>query len=192
MDNEWDTVTRIGQSRSGGGGGPRPKTLKTKAELNAAMRIGGVQTERKVGSANSVSISLFFLFCACITLCTYTREQKPNLEGQRDKKVDDETGITKLEAPGKRVSKAVEEARVKLGWSQSDLAKKCSTTTTIISKLEKGEKQDKTAKIPWDRLQNNLGVMLTGSNIGQPTPAAKRKEKAAAEAAAAEKGKAKE
>lgn len=167
MSDEWTSSTHIGQSRSRGGGATRPTTIKTKAQLNAAMRVGGVHTEKRVGSANS----------------------KPNLEGQRDRKVADESGITPLEAPSTQVSKAVKTAREKLKWSQSDLAKKCSTNASVINKLEKGEKQDKTTTIPWARLQNHLGVMLTGSNIGSPTPAAKRK----AEAEAAEKkGKAKE
>lgn len=56
MSDDWDSVTHIGKSRSGGGGAHRPHTIKTKAELNAAMRSGDVSSQKKFGSANSVSL----------------------------------------------------------------------------------------------------------------------------------------
>ncbi len=56
MDYEQESTVHIGQSRRGGGGAPRPKTLKTKADLNAAMRMGDVASAKKIGSANAVSL----------------------------------------------------------------------------------------------------------------------------------------
>jgi putative transcription factor len=57
MSEEWENVTRIGQKHGGkdAGGGPRPVVLKGKSAVNAAFRTGGVTTEKKIGSANSVS-----------------------------------------------------------------------------------------------------------------------------------------
>lgn len=70
-DNPWDSVTRLGKSRSGGGV-EREKVAKGKAAINAAMRNGKVlYTEKKVGSANSVRLSflpmLKLILCVMLT-----------------------------------------------------------------------------------------------------------------------------
>lgn len=58
MADDWNTVTHIGKSRSGGnGGGQRQKVVNKRSDLNAAFRAGGVSTEKKATSANSVSVS---------------------------------------------------------------------------------------------------------------------------------------
>jgi hypothetical protein len=56
MSEEWENVTRIGQKHGGkgAGGGPRPVVVKGKTALNAAFRTGGVSTQKRTGTANSV------------------------------------------------------------------------------------------------------------------------------------------
>jgi Multiprotein bridging factor 1 len=60
-EGNQDTVLRIGKSHGlgGGRGGERPIVVKGKSAQNAAFRSGIVQTEKKYGSANSVSLCLF-------------------------------------------------------------------------------------------------------------------------------------
>lgn len=57
MADDWNTVTHIGKSRNGGNaGGQRQKVVKKSSDLNAAFRAGGVSTQKKATSANSVSV----------------------------------------------------------------------------------------------------------------------------------------
>lgn len=59
MSDDRDNQLHIGSSVHGkGGNGPRPTRVKGKSALNAAMRTGGVISERKSG----VSVSIFHLY----------------------------------------------------------------------------------------------------------------------------------
>ena len=56
MSDDWNSVTRIGQKHTGGGG-PRETTVKGKSALNAASRQGLlVGSEKKYATGNAVCI----------------------------------------------------------------------------------------------------------------------------------------
>jgi putative transcription factor len=62
MSDDRENQVHIGSNVHGrGGGGPRSIVVKGNAALSAAKRNGGVTTEKKYGSANSVSVSPFHL-----------------------------------------------------------------------------------------------------------------------------------
>jgi hypothetical protein len=107
-------------------------------------------------------------------LLTYIK-QKSNLEGQRDRKVDDSKDIVPLEPVAKKVCEEMERARKAQHKSQTEIAKLCNMKENDYKILEKGGKLDKTVVIPWGLLQKNLGVMLRGTkNIGAPYQAGKK------------------
>ncbi|KAF7510780.1 hypothetical protein GJ744_005880 [Endocarpon pusillum] len=154
MSSEWDDSTHIGQSRSRGGGVPRPKVVKTKAELNAAMRVGGVQTAKKVGSANS----------------------KPKLEGQKDRKIDEATAPGAIPKIDRNIVDAIQSQLSKQDLTSEQLAQKMSVPKSDVSKLLNYNSNRPSTEL-LQKVQAKLHVIVTGSNIGQLTKQGKINEK---------------
>lgn len=184
MSEDWESVTRIGKSRSGGGNGAQRATvIKGKTALNAAMRTGGVSTEKKVGSANSVSISPSSVLTITCGGCTDLVEQKPRLEGQRDRKVDEATDVVALDTNDRNVAKVVNDEMKKQGLNMASLAQQISQKQDVIKKLL-NPNASKPDPLVLKAVENKLGVMLTGSHIGDMTAGAKRKAEREAKKAA--------
>nr|ASL24359.1 MBF1 [Endocarpon nigromarginatum] len=146
MSGLRDTFTRIGQSRSGGGGTQRPITIKSQSELNAAMRSGGVSSQKRFGSANS----------------------KSDPEGQRLTKVANTDEIikpnnTKVHPDAKTIPAA---ARTSKGWEQKDLARLCNIDVSIVQKFEAGKETPNQKAL--GAMERHLGISLRGDTFGKP------------------------
>nr|AEH41465.2 multiprotein bridging factor 1 [Endocarpon pusillum] len=154
MSDEWDTFTHIGQSRSGGGGAPRSKTIKSKAELNAAMRSGDVSSQKRFGSANS----------------------KSDPEGQRLTKIANTDGIIKPNSSNVHPdAKTVPgKARAAKGWEQKDLARLCNIDVSIVQKFEAGKETPSQKAL--GAMERHLGISLRGDTFGkEKTPSYMKK-----------------
>ena len=68
MDQDWDSVTRIGSAVRGGANAPKERVIKGSA-VNAAKRAGhAISTEKKyAGGSNKVKLQKF-LTCLCFRI----------------------------------------------------------------------------------------------------------------------------
>lgn len=146
--DDWESTTRIGSSTRTGGGGAKEKVIKTKSELNAAMRSGGIITTDKkyTGGAN--------------------KSQDPS--GQHLTKVDRTDDVAPIVTVDKEVGKAMSQARLakEPTMTQKDLATKVNEKPSVINDYESGRaipSQQVLAK-----LERALGVKLRGKDIGEP------------------------
>jgi len=158
MSDDWESVTRIGKSRSGAGGAPRTKVVKTPAELNAAMRNGGVDSHKRFTSANS----------------------KADPEGQRLTMIANSDDIIKLKPVTQDFKNAMRKARDDKKLKQEDLARLCNELERDIKEYELGSKMPTPQVL--SKIEKHLGgIHLAGPNIGKPKEAKpKKKEKEAA------------
>ena len=167
MSDDWDTVTKIGSKTRGSGGGPRETVIRGKSALNAAQRSGGViGTEKKYATGNSSTI------------------KSSSQTGQRMTKVDRSDEIVKPKIVTREIANHIAAARNSKTptMTQEDLAKKSLLTKAIITEHENAKAPYNQAHI--DKISNALGVFITGSQAGKPTPKAiKQAERDAARAA---------
>ncbi|EXJ88801.1 hypothetical protein A1O3_01865 [Capronia epimyces CBS 606.96] len=147
-DNDWDSVTRIGsKARAGGGAAERERVIKGNSALNAAQRSGvAMVAGKKYGSSNTT----------------------PNVEGQRQTKIDRDDNPLPPPKPAKVVGDALAKRRAEMQpvLTQRDLANKSGVPFAVIQGVEKGTvlpSQDQFGK-----LERALGIKLRGTNIGGP------------------------
>lgn len=151
MSEEWDTVTKIGQKVSGGGGGPREKVVRGKSALNAAQRTGTlVATEKKFATGNMAS--------------------KPAVEGQHLTKVDRADDTAPVPKVPKSVGDIIETKRQNLPTklSRKQLAEKASIKLPELSDLVTGQMPLHQANKHLEALEKVLNVRLRGDQIGEP------------------------
>jgi putative transcription factor len=198
MSEEWENVTRIGQKHGGkgAGGGPRPVVVKGKTALNAAFRTGGVSTQKRTGTANSVGGPSMSKLNLLGGMYTNFITQKTNPEGQRERKIDEADGPMAVPKNDRTVADTVEFWMKRRNLTSTQLAQKISRKPGVIRDVLRptGPKADPDVL---RALERELGVQLLGKkNIGQLTKKgidmeaeaeAKRKEEEAKEAAAAKK-----
>ena len=89
------------------------------------------------------------------------------------RKLDENTDACKHKKVGLSLGKVISSARTAKQWSQKDLASKIQEKPGVINQYEQGK------GIPDHRilmrLQNLLGVKLTGKDIGEPLKTNKKK-----------------
>jgi putative transcription factor len=168
MSDDWESVTHIGsRTRGGGNNAPRMTLLRTNASLNAALRSGTVDTSKKPGSANSVSLlPLLTQFMIASWKRTDFSNQTSGIDAGRAAKLDNDEKVTALKSnlPYKSVMDA---ERKKKGYnSRADLARACSLDLKIINDLENDGKLPDSRKL--NIIQGKLGIHLGRRNFNQP------------------------
>jgi putative transcription factor len=109
---DWETVTKIGYRVNSG----RPTTVKSKSEINAAARSGGVQAEKK------------------FTPGINTRAAQ-STEGQHLTKIDRENEVAPPPKVDMAVGKAISAARAAKTppMKQAELAQKINEKPSVIN-----------------------------------------------------------
>ncbi|KAF2260920.1 multi protein-like protein-bridging factor 1 [Lojkania enalia] len=146
MNNDWDTVTKIGSRTRGPGAGPRETVIKGKSALNAAQRSGAViSTEKKYGSANASS---------------------SGGEGQRLTKVDRNNDITPQNLVTSELGQVIARARSQIkndkggAMTQKEFAAKLALPQTMVADYERGTATKNNGHLK--KMERVLGVQLTG------------------------------
>ncbi|MCJ1376490.1 multiprotein-bridging factor 1 [Loxospora ochrophaea] len=151
MDDEWDTVTKIG-SKARGGSSQKESVVKGKSAINAAQRSGNiVATEKKYASTNA---------------------SDKGTEGQRLTKVDRADDIVAPQKLDTRVADAIKQRRAQEGFklTQAQLAQRVNAQQNDIKNLESGTGPKNQAL-----LNKVCRVLKISSRTGEPLPDKEKK-----------------
>jgi putative transcription factor len=143
MNEDWDSVTKIG-SKVRGKGTPRATVARTQSEINAARRSGAiVATDKKYATGNKVQAT----------------------DGQRLTKVDRENEVAPPPKIDESVGKAMAAARQAKDpkMTQKDLATKVNEKPSVINDYESGRAVPNQQVLA--KLERALGVKLRGKGM---------------------------
>lgn len=153
MNEDWDSVTKIGQRARIGGGGPRQTVARTNAEINAAKRTGNVVAiDKKWGAGGNT---------------------KASSDGQHLAKVDRENEVAPPPKVDMSVGRAMQKGRQDKKLTQKDLATKINEKPTVINDYEAGRAVPNQQIL--SKIERALGIKLRGKDIGSPLGGPKKK-----------------